>query len=717
MLDNSWLNQRHNAIHMTIRDVDCDHFDVEDYINQLREMNVTVFSFFCGGYVTTYPSKLPEQRISPWLGTDDLTKRLVDTAHRYGIKALAMIDLGQLPKEAGDMHPEWCARDEHGNKVAIEDRLYSTCPNSAFRLEFTRDMVEEIIGRYNVDAIKFGGASYGFGGAICYCKRCRDQYAAYSGGKELPKKRDWSEPNWVEYFRWQNKKTVETVKKLADFVKSISPQMPVLGNATAFGDPSWTMSSPLDMEKIVELQDVLQVEVQERHQAQVYLKPWQSMQFPAETSNFMSHVTEKPVFVVASYFLAWPWRRIAMPYAEQKAYLAQIVAYGGSPMINLSGGPMKVHEDQRGFRAIKEVYQFAYTNREDIEGDQSVARIALIYSQDTLVEYGRDDAMERYVEHIRGAEMAMDEAHIPYDIISIRQFRADMAEKYDMVLLANTAILSEEQATEIHGFAERGGSVIATYETSLYDQQGERRNNFLLSELLGVDYVTHDHVERMQPQLKAMAYQELTTADQGDFARLSSNFEGTTLLPAYGKYLRINMHKGVSKVLEFGPPAQVFPEGFAYALHEGKHDAAIVAHKHPAGGMIIYFTGEADRAYYVTKALDYRQQLLNAIGLCEKRSRQMKVCAPKTVLATLREKNGKRMVHIINQTGGDRYFDEFIPVHDVMVEIFNDDGAYVKAICLSDGRTLDVTQKEGYACVKLDKLTDYEIIRFEKEIS
>lgn len=382
-------------------------------------------------------------------------------------------------------------------------------------------------------------------------------------------------------------------------------------------------------------------------------------------------------------------------------------------MVNLSGGPMKVHEDQRGFRAISEIYQFSYAHREYLWGDHSAARIALLYSQDTLTEYGRDDAMERYVEHIRGMELAMNEAHIPYDILSVRQFRSDMAQQYDVILLANMAVLTDEQAEQIRGFADLGGSVIATYETSLYRSDASIRDNFLLHDLFGADYLAHDRVDRLDPQVTAMAYQELDTANQDIFAPLNAHFEGTSLLPAYGRYLRTKVHINSCKALTYGPAMQVFPEGFAYPLSEGRHDASIVARKHPGGGSIIYFTGEPDRAYWLTRALDFRQQLLNAIAFCEHRSRPLLMDAPKTVLATLREKDGHHMVHLINSTGGDRYFDTFIPVFSINMQVFDPDAVYFKATCLSDGRKLELTHNNGYAQVTLDKLTDYEVIRFE----
>ena len=58
-MDNSWLNQRNCGIHMTIRDIDCENFDAQRMAKDFHDMGVNFFSFFAGGYVTTYPSKLP----------------------------------------------------------------------------------------------------------------------------------------------------------------------------------------------------------------------------------------------------------------------------------------------------------------------------------------------------------------------------------------------------------------------------------------------------------------------------------------------------------------------------------------------------------------------------------------------------------------------------------------------------------------------------------
>ena len=123
-----WLQRRNRGIHMTIRDVDCDGFDVEAMVATYARWHVTYFSFFAAGYVTTYPTRLALQRVSPWLGGRDLTGEIIAVSHRYGIKAIPMIDLGQLPEAAYLAHPEWAARNAAGPGRAGDRWSTSTAP-------------------------------------------------------------------------------------------------------------------------------------------------------------------------------------------------------------------------------------------------------------------------------------------------------------------------------------------------------------------------------------------------------------------------------------------------------------------------------------------------------------------------------------------------------------------------------------------------------------
>jgi hypothetical protein len=693
---------------MTIRDIDCKDFDVDAYIKGLDDMGVTFFSFFAGGYITTYPTKLKYQRVSPYLGNFDLTKALVETAHKYNIKALAMIDLGQLPKHAGQDNPEWCAKDTRGNPVMIEERLYQTCPNSGFRKEYAIEMVKEIMNNYDIDCVKFGGGSYGFLQEICYCEKCRQEYRQYSG-KELPLERDWDDLEFREFYRWQIEKTAETVKYLVDMVKSINPEMPVMGNSVCFGDPKWTINSALDMEVLAKYQDAVQVEVQTRVHANEYTQDWQSMTWPAETANFMTHATDKPVWVVASYFLGWPWRRSAMPYGEQKVYYAQMIANGAIPMVNLSGGPMAVHEDKRGFRAIGEIYHFLKDNIDYYQDDKSKARIAIVFSQNTLCFYGQDKAMSRYVNCIRGFEQALDEEHIPYDLISLRAFDTKILEKYETIILPNTASMSQDEADMIKEYVKNGGSVISSFETSLYDELGNKRKDYLLGEMFGASYLSTRKVDLLPTGDYSHAYMKISANNHQLFEGIGE----TTLLPAAGYFCdTAEISEKYEAVLTLSAPYQVFPEGFAYPLSPDKNETMLSVNKY-GSGKSIYFSGTIGKNYWQIHYPDMKRLIVNSINYCRKDIPILKISGPNTLLANVREQPGRTLVHLINLTGGKRLYEELIPLYDIEVGLAKEGRKIKQVYTLSEKKKMICKKDDKYCSVSFEKLIDYDVVVFE----
>ena len=59
-------------------------------------------------------------------------------------------------------------------------------------------------------------------------------------------------------------------------------------------------------------------------------------------------------------------------------------------------------------------------------------------------------------------------------------------EPYRLLILPNFAMMSDLQAQALTGFAERGGSLLATYQTGLFTETGVARADFALGALFGV---------------------------------------------------------------------------------------------------------------------------------------------------------------------------------------------------------------------------------------
>jgi hypothetical protein len=72
------------------------------------------------------------------------------------------------------------------------------------------------------------------------------------------------------------------------------------------------------------------------------------------------------------------------------------------------------------------------------------------------------------------------------------------------------------------------------------------------------------------------------------------------------------------------------------------------------------------------------------------------------------------MVHCINLTGGERLFSELIPLHGISISLRCDPGTQVRrAWRASDGSRLHLEKQGAFVTVKLEQLTDYDIVVFE----
>ncbi|SFK99481.1 Beta-galactosidase GanA [Paenibacillus sp. 1_12] len=712
MSKTDWFNKRGRGIHLTIRDIDCDNYDAEQMAKDFHEMHVSFFSFFAGGYVSTYPTNLDLQRESPYLNGKDVTGEIVEAAHRYGIKAVAMIDLGILPKKAALQNPHWCSVDGNGNLYESTDGFYVSCPLGGYQKDYAVQIVREIIEKYDVDGIKFGGASYGFkSSGICYCRNCRTDFKE-STGLDLPTAKDRTSPVWTQFTRWKLKKTTACVKYLMDVVKSVDPDMPVFGNSVCFGDPEWTVGSSLDVEQMSNYQSAIQVEAQTRFKLDASGQAqWQSLRWTGEEARYMSSVTDKPIWVVVSYFMAWPWRRSAMTPVEQKVYLAQIAANGAMPMVNLSGGPPKVHEDPRGFIAMKELFEFHDKHNDYYDGDVSAANIAIIYSADTLNFYepGNHDSHDHYVECIRGVEQSLLEAHIPFDIISTQTLSDEMLNKYKTVILPSMACMGEQEAEAIRRYSARGGGVIATGETSLFDLDGAKRNDFLLKDVFQAEYngvtlqVNGKHTgEVMQ------AYMNI----QDSTHPLVQGLEETSVVPIAYDYCTIKVSIDRTVVpLTLSAPFRVFPEGLSYTVEPDTGAAMAVLSENDTKGRTVYFPHRIDRLFWQTGIPDLKQLLVNAVLWSMHGEVPIVVSAPVTCEVSLRKKGNKIMVHLINLTGGRRVFNELVPLHGLSVGI--KEPSVVKAYLLSTGESLEIRKSNDLSQVTVETLKDYDVVVFE----
>ncbi len=114
--------------------------------------------------------------------------------------------------------------------------------------------------------------------------------------------------------------------------------------------------------------------------------------------------------------------------------------------------------------------------------------MGLVYSQQTAWFYGGDRVRERVEDQTLGWYQALVEARIPFEMVHDRLLDADRLAPFKTLILPNIAALSDRQCDQLAEFVRRGGSLVATYETSLCDEWGAARSDFGLADLFGVSF-------------------------------------------------------------------------------------------------------------------------------------------------------------------------------------------------------------------------------------
>ena len=100
-------------------------------------------------------------------------------------------------------------------------------------------------------------------------------------------------------------------------------------------------------------------------------------------------------------------------------------------------------------------------------------------------ELGLDD----FGASIRGCVEILSRTRYPLGVIPPWEVNTTTLGQYDLITLPETEALSEVEGEALRDYVKKGGKLLASWKPGLVDERGKRRENFLLADVLGVDYV------------------------------------------------------------------------------------------------------------------------------------------------------------------------------------------------------------------------------------
>ena len=133
-------------------------------------------------------------------------------------------------------------------------------------------------------------------------------------------------------------------------------------------------------------------------------------------------------------------------------------------------------------------YDWHYRHERYLRNETPLARVALLYSEQTATYHAGVAQGDRAGDHVLGMYHALVEARVPFEMVHEAFLTPERLDRFKLLILADTAALSDAQCQAIRDFVKRGGSLLATFASSLFDEIGTRRNDFGLADVFGVSF-------------------------------------------------------------------------------------------------------------------------------------------------------------------------------------------------------------------------------------
>src|SRR5262245_56740611 len=625
-----WVDRPMRWAQLTLVEDDPGKFDLQFWLDYFRRTKSDAVCLSAGGCVAYYPTKIPLHHRSQWLGDRDPFGDLVAGCRKLDMVVIARTDPHATYDDVQSAHPDWIAVEASGQprRHWASPEMWVTCGLGPYNFEFMTAVKKEIMSRYMVDGIFINRWD---GSGMCYCEHCRTNFKA-SSGFELPRTSDPQNPARRAYILWRQERLFELWQLWDAEVRKLNP------NACVIPNTGGGATSTLDMKKIGERAPILFADRQARRGL---MAPWANGKHGKEYRATMGN---KPIGGIFSIGLEEPyrWKDSFQSEAELRIWVADGVANGLRPWFTKFAATI---QDPRWLKVVEDIYNRYQRCEKYLRNAMPLARVGLVYSQQTAWFYGGERAASKVEDHTLGWYQALIEARIPFEMVHDRLLDAEHTLHFQTLILPNVAALSDAQCQQLRAFVQRGGGLVATYETSLYDEWGARRPNFGLADLFGAPFKG-----RVEGPVKNSYLRLEKDPSTGTFHPLLAGLEGVpriingiwqldvepagplnapllTLIPSYPDL----------------PMEKVYPRVM-------KTQTSQVFTRHFGQGRVVYFPFDIDRAFWEVLSVDHALLLRNAVAWATNEEPPVSVSGPGVLDVTVWRQKDSLTVHLVNLT-------------------------------------------------------------------
>jgi hypothetical protein len=284
---------------------------------------------------------------------------------------------------------------------------------------------------------------------------------------------------------------------------------------------------------------------------------------------------------------------------------------------------------------------------------------------------------------------ALVRARIPYLPTS------EVDERFQVIVVPNVGVLTDEQITQLQAYT---GRLVVTGESGLYDEWGDRRDDWALGDLLGV---RHQGKQLEAGQVDWETYAAHTYLRIEDRA-IADGFDGTDVLPFGGQ---LEVVSADSAAITYIPPFPIYPPEKSW-MEEPRTDAPLVV----LGERTAYLAADLDRLYAQYHHPDHGRLLANLVRWAARGDIPLRVDGPGVLDCQLYRQGETVILHLVNLDQGGAWrgrLEEFTPAGPFTVTLR---ASGSRARLLVAGGEVEVTSADSWITVVVDRITDHEVL-------
>jgi hypothetical protein len=706
-----------------ITEIDPPSYDIAWWRRYWRDTRVQGVILNAGGIVAYYPSKFPLHHRAEGLGDRDLYGELAQAAHEDGLFVFARMDSNRTHEAFYRAHPDWFAVD-HAGRPYRAGELYVTCINSPYYNEYIPAVLREIIERSHPEGITDNSWSGLDRESPCYCAHCRRRFGDRTG-EPLPVRKDWDDPLYREWILWNYDRRLEVWDLNNRATRAAGgPHCVWVGMNSS--SVSAQASRFRDCAAIGRRAEILMLDHQARNDASGFQENGDAGKKVHGLLGWEKLAPES----MAMYQAGRPaFRRASKPEPEARLWVLEGFAGGVQPWWHHVGANQ---EDRRQFRTIEPLNRWHRENQDYLVNRRPVASVGVVWSQRHTDFYGRDDAGVLVDLPYRGMINALIRARIPYLPVHVDHLDRDGG-ALAVLVLPDLAALSDRQCASVRRFVERGGHLVATGRTSLYDEWGQPRPNYALGDLLSVRRSVQrqasiaEDLDRARGFLHSYLRLPPGPRKEEDGPRAGgappatgqrhaalAGFDETDILPFGGVLDDLAATGAPTVLLTYVPPFPIYPPETAWMRTPRTDIRGLIVRTMPAGNRMAFLAADLDRRFGRDNLPDHGDLLANLVRWAAGGTIPLAVEGRGFIDCNLYRQRGRMILHLVNLTNAGTArapVHELIPVGPLTVRVkLAADVPGRRAHRLVAREEVRFELADGWASFEIPRLLDHEVV-------